>query len=128
MRSRQRSIRYDVTWRRGNLFAVVAWLTVAGFLLAWRGGLRSCRFADAPPLDPRRVLAATEKIDPNTATLGSLRRLPGLGPVKAQSVVDYRQTHGPCLRHPEDIEAVNGIGPGIVQRIRPYLSLPSKEP
>ncbi len=107
---------------------MVVLLTVAGSLLAWRGGLRSCRFADAPPIAPRRVLAATEKIDPNSATPGSLRRLPGLGPVKARSIVDYRQTHGPCFRHPEDLEAVNGIGPGIVQRIRPYLSLPGKKP
>jgi len=106
----------------------VALLAVAGCLLAWRGATRNRRFADAPPIDPQRVLAASEKIDPNTAAIGSLRRLSGLGPVRCQAIVDYRRRHGPCFQRPEDLQAVTGIGPGIVRRIRPYLSFTEEGP
>jgi competence protein ComEA len=58
-------------------------------------------------------------IDINTAGEVELDRLPGIGPVKAQAIVQYRNLHGPFA----DLEAlldVSGIGPSTLERLRPY--------
>lgn len=49
------------------------------------------------------------QIDVNTATAEELDALPGIGPVKAQAIVDWRTQHGP-FRYPEDLIRVRGIG------------------
>ena len=76
-------------------------------------------------------LAAEEKIDPNTATVASLRRLGGIGPVKAHAIVQYRQPPGNCPVHgaslrlqfhrPDDLANVPNIGPKTVERMKPHL-------
>lgn len=45
----------------------------------------------------------------NTATLEQLDTLPGVGPVLAQHIVDYRTEHG-GFRSVEELREVNGIG------------------
>ena len=73
-------------------------------------------------VDPRRVQCGRERIDPNTASVASLRRLTGIGPVLAQAIVTYREAHGPMpFRRPEDLRRVPGIGPRIAARIGPDL-------
>ena len=63
-----------------------------------------------------------DRIDPNTASAEELSVLPGLGPSKAQAIVDFRQTHPePAFRSPEDLGRVRGIGPSIIATLRPYL-------
>lgn len=75
---------------------------------------------------PERAEPATEAlgpIDPNTATAAELERLPGIGPVLAQNIIDYREAHGPFTRA-EDLLKVPGIGEAWLEQIRPYLALP----
>ncbi len=62
--------------------------------------------AGAPALAPP---AADQKININTATTAELDALPGIGPVIAQRIIDYRTQHGPFAR-PEDLMEVSGIG------------------
>lgn len=62
-------------------------------------------------------------LDPNTAELGELVILPGLGPKLGQKIVDYRRTNGP-FRKAADLENVNGIGPKKRGKIEKFLSLP----
>jgi competence ComEA-like helix-hairpin-helix protein len=66
-------------------------------------------------------------LDLNTATSEDLDALPGIGPVLAKRIVDYRQAHGP-FRKIEDLEQVSGIGPKKLEKIKPYLIITGQEP
>jgi len=61
-------------------------------------------------------------IDVNTAGVGLLMELPGVGEVMAQRIVAYRQEHGPfaCA---EDLLAVKGIGPSTLEKLLPAIAL-----
>lgn len=81
----------------------------------------------APP--PRSRPAADSLVRPtpaaaaipiNTATARELQALPGVGPVLAQRIVDYRTAHG-AFRSPEDLLAVSGIGERSAARLAPLL-------
>jgi competence protein ComEA len=56
-----------------------------------------------------------------SATLEQLDALPGIGPVTAQKILDWRQTHGP-LRSVDDLDAVPGIGPARVEQLRDLVT------
>ena len=57
----------------------------------------------------------------NTATAGQLETLDGIGQVLAQRIVDYRNANGP-FASVDDLLEVNGIGPGILEAIRPQIT------
>ena len=59
-------------------------------------------------------------IDLNHAGADEIHALPGIGPVLARRIVDYRAAHG-AFRSAEDLLAVRGIGPRLLERIRPYI-------
>ena len=117
-----RQQRYDLGWRRRHLPALMLGCVLAAGPLALRGVARSRGVGWVIPVDPERVRRARERIDPNTASVASLRRLAGVGPVIAQAIVTYRKAHGPApFRRPKDLQHVPGIGPRIAARIAPDL-------
>jgi len=63
------------------------------------------------------------KININTATAAELETLPGIGPVLAQRIVDYRKANGPFATI-EDIKNVSGIGEGIFEEIKELIFVP----
>ncbi|MFC0710666.1 ComEA family DNA-binding protein [Azorhizophilus paspali] len=66
---------------------------------------------------------ATVKVDLNAADAATLERdLLGIGPAKAQAIVDYRQAHGPFASVDELLE-VKGIGTAILDKNRDRLSV-----
>ena len=56
-------------------------------------------------------------LDLNTATAEQLDALPGIGPVTAQKILDYRQAHGP-FHAVAELEGVPGIGPGRLAQLK----------
>lgn len=58
----------------------------------------------------------------NSATARDLQSLPGIGPKLAQRIVTYRSTNGP-FRSIKDLDKVKGIGPMVLARLTPLLSL-----
>jgi competence protein ComEA len=61
--------------------------------------------------------AAAGPVHLNSATLADLDSLPGVGPVTAQKIVDYRQQHGPFSAL-DDLDAIPGIGPARIEQLR----------
>lgn len=73
------------------------WMVAAGWLLA-----TSLAFA---------------QININTASKDDLDGLKGIGPTKAQAIVDYRKKNGP-FKSVDDLQNVPGIGPATLKDLR----------
>ena len=67
-------------------------------------------------------VSSANLININTATVQQLDALPGIGPVTAQSIVTYREQHGP-FQHIEDIMNVPGIGPVTFDHIQNLITV-----
>lgn len=85
--------------------------------------------ADQTQRQPERALTATPSfpINLNTATFEDLLALPGIADVRAQSILDYRSAHGP-FPSIEEIQAVEGIGPGIFGKIKELITVDNLPP
>jgi competence protein ComEA len=66
--------------------------------------------------------SAGAKVHLNSATLEQLDELPGVGPVTAQQIVDYREANG-AFRSIDELDAVPGIGPARLEQLRPLVDL-----
>lgn len=82
--------------------------------------------AEAAPSPTAAVFVPDTLVDLNTATLADIDGLPGVGPTRAQAILDYRQTHGPFSRV-EDLMKVKGIGEGIFQQLEAYVTVSAPE-
>jgi len=58
----------------------------------------------------------------NTATLEELDTLPGVGPVTAQKILDYRDEHG-AFSSVDELDAVPGIGPTRLAELKKLVDL-----
>lgn len=67
------------------------------------------------------VAAPAARLDLNTADERALDGLPGIGPVLAARIVQHRREHGP-FRDPDELLAVRGIGPRLLERLRPLVA------
>lgn len=62
------------------------------------------------------------KININTATAEQLTSLPGIGKVKAEAIVVYRQEHGK-FTSPAELTEVKGIGEKTLENVLPYITV-----
>jgi competence protein ComEA len=65
--------------------------------------------------------AAVGPVHLNVATLEQLDALPGVGPVTAQKILDYRQKHG-AFGSVDELDAIPGIGPARLDQLRDLVA------
>ncbi len=72
----------------------------------------------------RSITFSTEEslININTADFETLCLLPGIGPTKAQAIIQYREENGLFLDI-TDIQKVKGIGPTLFNTIKDQITI-----
>jgi len=65
-------------------------------------------------------------LDLNRATVDQLEALPGIGAVKAAAILAERDSRG-GFQSMEELEAVRGIGPALVAKLRPLVVVGTKK-
>jgi len=68
------------------------------------------------------VAAPAGPVDLNTATLEALDGLPGIGPVLAQRILDWRAAHG-RFSTVDELGEVSGIGEATLADLRPAVTV-----
>jgi competence protein ComEA len=66
--------------------------------------------------------AGTPLVDVNTADQTLLETLPGVGPVTAQRILQWRSDNG-RFSAPEELLEVSGIGPRTLEQLRPHITV-----
>lgn len=82
------------------------------------------KIGEAVPTDQvSRVESQGQGLIPlNQATQTELEKIPGIGPVTARAIIDYRSRAG-GFRSLQELQQVKGIGPKKLEQIRPYVRL-----
>jgi len=116
---------FDFTPKQIKFLAV---LTVTALIM---GGYLFVRSFTVPTVDSPNlqvfigenepVFTGIFVLDPNTAPADSLELLPGIGKTLADKIVEYRQLNR--FEKEVDIINVNGIGPRMYERLKPYLKI-----
>jgi competence protein ComEA len=65
---------------------------------------------------------AAAALDLNSATKDELIALSGIGPAKAQAIIDYRSQHG-GFKSLDELKDVKGIGARQFEKLKPELTL-----
>jgi competence ComEA-like helix-hairpin-helix protein len=118
------------TAKPGRFWAVVALLLiviiVVGGVIAWQ------KYSPNHPikitlLEETNAIGEVsqlnpQKIDINRAEAWLLEALPGIGPVKAQAIIDYRQQNG-GFSDISEILHVPGIGKTIYEKIKDLITV-----
>ena len=71
---------------------------------------------------PKAAKTIEGKINLNSASAEELDALPRIGPKVAQRMVEYRTAHN-GFKTVDELRNVKGIGPKVLEAIRPYLTL-----
>ena len=71
-------------------------------------------------------------VNPNDAPAGSLMRLPGVGPSRANAIISYRERFEAengrrAFESPADLTKVKGIGPKTAEKMGPWLDFDDLE-
>jgi competence protein ComEA len=98
-------------------------------------GLTSTRAEPALPLSvepskrpgakSKKAAELTSPIDVSTADASQLMRLPGIGPVLSQRILDERARKP--FQSVADLRRVKGIGPKTLEKIAPFITVPAAD-
>lgn len=65
---------------------------------------------------------SNSKININSSDVNTLDKLPGIGPTRAQSIIDYRTKNGP-FKSISDIQKISGIGQATYDKLKDLISI-----
>jgi competence protein ComEA len=65
--------------------------------------------------------AGAAKVSLSSATAAQLDALPGIGPVTAEKIVDWRSAHG-AFASVDALDAIPGIGPARIEQLRELVT------
>jgi len=65
---------------------------------------------------------AIVQVNLNTADQAALEELPGVGPVTAAAILQWRADHGQ-FTSPDELLEVSGIGEATLEKLRPHVTL-----
>lgn len=114
--------RFSPARERGLIVLVAIGIIASGLALFLPSLVHKAAIEVAPiELSGVRVLRPTfldspPRVDLNSAGIEELEKLPGIGPSKAASIVEYREAHGP-FHSLDELANVTGIGQGIIDKI-----------
>jgi competence protein ComEA len=69
--------------------------------------------------------AADAPLNLNSASASELAGLQGIGPAKAQAIVEHRDTNGQ-FKSVDDLKLVRGIGDKMLEQLRPQVTVDGK--
>jgi hypothetical protein len=102
-------------------------LLVAGFtLLGLMVMLAAMYWAHRQP----SLEVPPQRINPNTASMASLVRLPGIGKARAMDIIHYRQNQKPnetVFLSTRDLQGIRGIGPKTAAALAPWLTFETEQ-
>jgi hypothetical protein len=119
-------------WNAQHRRVLIVLTGAALCLFAWRAASHRMHVDDPMPLAMPRSDELADRIDPNTADHATLAALPQIGPKRAQDIIDHRARWlsapdgVPAFRSAEDLMRIRGIGPNIVNHLRPHLIFPDE--
>ncbi len=77
---------------------------------------------EAPQAPEAPASTEVQPVNINAATIDALVELPGIGPVLAQRIVEYREANGP-FSSVEGLGVVQGISAALVSELTPYVQV-----
>jgi comEA protein len=86
---------------------------------AFRAAGKALAQQPAPP-HSKSLYSKSGPIDINHATEAELETLPGIGPAVAARIIAYRDSVR-RFEKVEDLDSVKGIGPAILEKVRPLV-------
>jgi competence protein ComEA len=87
---------------------------------ALRRAIAACALAASLTM-PCIAAASSGKLDLNTATIEQLQELPGIGPSKAEAIIEERKKAR--FSSVDELERVKGIGPSVMAQVRDHVSV-----
>ena len=72
------------------------------------------RVGEAGAAQAGSAVGADGRVNVNRADATALEELPGVGPVLAQRIVEFREANGP-FGSVDDLDAVKGVGPSVLE-------------
>lgn len=96
-----------------------------GSLIQAAGGVTADGKSDSLELNIPQATGAIEtqqKININNAEAWLLEALPGIGPTKANAIIDYRQKNG-FFRSVDELIKVEGISSTLLEQIKPMIAV-----
>jgi comEA protein len=95
--------------------------------LRWRSFILAAVILSLASARAAQKKTPARPVDLNSATIEQLQQLPGIGPTRAQAILDFREKSGPFERV-EDLLAIHGISKARLEKLRPYVTIAPASP